>query len=96
MPSKIEFLKKWEGKGNHQGRKPTKIRTPMKQMIRNDGIQTNSKSKTSCADSNLRPRCEDRGTSKNLTRLRPRDEARIGNPPSGRRNSGSKSYGSAL
>ncbi|GBM69578.1 hypothetical protein AVEN_261644-1 [Araneus ventricosus] len=46
-------------------------------MIRNDGIQMNSKSKTSCADSNLRPRCEASGTSKDLPRLRPRDE----NPP---------------
>ncbi|GBN86806.1 hypothetical protein AVEN_50156-1 [Araneus ventricosus] len=48
----------------------------LEQMIRNDGIQTNSKSKTSYADSNLRPRCEASGTSKALTRLRPRDEAR--------------------
>ncbi|GBM09600.1 hypothetical protein AVEN_29447-1 [Araneus ventricosus] len=39
-------------------------------------IQTNSKSKTSCADYNLRPRCEAIGTSKDLTRLRPRDKAR--------------------
>ncbi|GBM94166.1 hypothetical protein AVEN_165790-1 [Araneus ventricosus] len=48
----------------------------LEQPIRNDGIQTNSKSKTSCADSNLRSRCEASGASKDLTRLRPRDEAR--------------------
>ncbi|GBN29938.1 hypothetical protein AVEN_158064-1 [Araneus ventricosus] len=45
-------------------------------MILSGGIPSNSKSKTSCADSNLRPRCEARGTSKGLPRLRPRDEAR--------------------
>ncbi|GBM27787.1 hypothetical protein AVEN_269741-1 [Araneus ventricosus] len=45
-------------------------------MILSGGIPTNSKSKTSCADSNLRPRCETSGTSKGLPRLRPRDEAR--------------------
>ncbi|GBM28396.1 hypothetical protein AVEN_262156-1 [Araneus ventricosus] len=36
----------------------------------------NSNSKTSCADSNLRPQCEASGTSKDLPRLRPRDEAK--------------------
>ncbi|GBN56632.1 hypothetical protein AVEN_72805-1 [Araneus ventricosus] len=41
-----------------------------------DGIQRNSKCKTSCANSNLRPRCETSGTSKDLPRLSPRDEAR--------------------
>ncbi|GBM85304.1 hypothetical protein AVEN_231122-1 [Araneus ventricosus] len=45
-------------------------------MILSGGIPTNSKSKTSCADSNLRSRCEASGTSKGLPRLRPRDEAR--------------------
>ncbi|GBM19723.1 hypothetical protein AVEN_877-1 [Araneus ventricosus] len=40
------------------------------------GIPTNSESNTSCADSNLRPRCEGSGTSKDLPRLEPRDEAR--------------------
>ncbi|GBM28223.1 hypothetical protein AVEN_212303-1 [Araneus ventricosus] len=45
-------------------------------MIRNDGIQTNSKPKTPCADSNLRSRCDASGTLKDLSRLRPRDEAR--------------------
>ncbi|GBM63483.1 hypothetical protein AVEN_205832-1 [Araneus ventricosus] len=45
-------------------------------MIRNDGIQTNSKSETSCVNSNLRPRCEASGTSNDLPRLGPRNEAR--------------------
>ncbi|GBM61643.1 hypothetical protein AVEN_64405-1 [Araneus ventricosus] len=48
----------------------------MEQMIRKDGIQTNSKSKTSCSDSNLKPRCEASGTSKDLTKLRRRLENR--------------------
>ncbi|GBO32319.1 hypothetical protein AVEN_135568-1 [Araneus ventricosus] len=61
-----------EGKSDRRGRKHIKFG----KMIRSDGIQTNSKSKTSCADSNLRARCEARGTSKDLTRLRPRDEVR--------------------
>ncbi|GBN72205.1 hypothetical protein AVEN_117733-1 [Araneus ventricosus] len=42
----------------------------------NAGIQTNSKSNTSCADSNLAPRLEGRGTSKDLPTLRPRVEGR--------------------
>ncbi|GBM27631.1 hypothetical protein AVEN_220294-1 [Araneus ventricosus] len=66
-------------------------------MIRNDGIQTNSKSKTSCADSNLRSRCDASGTSKNLSRLRPRDEARKSKIRRlGGGTGGSKSYGSTL
>ncbi|GBM15081.1 hypothetical protein AVEN_150098-1 [Araneus ventricosus] len=40
------------------------------------GIPTISKSNTSCADSNLGPRCEGSGTSKDVPRLGPRDEAR--------------------
>ncbi|GBN94426.1 hypothetical protein AVEN_182006-1 [Araneus ventricosus] len=40
------------------------------------GIPTNSKSNISCADSNLGPQCEGSGTSKDLPRLGPRDEAR--------------------
>ncbi|GBO41857.1 hypothetical protein AVEN_219599-1 [Araneus ventricosus] len=40
------------------------------------GIPTNSKSNTPCADSNLEPRCEGSGISKELPRLGPRDEAR--------------------
>ncbi|GBN05541.1 hypothetical protein AVEN_39872-1 [Araneus ventricosus] len=42
-------------------------------MILSGGIPTNSKSKTSCAYSNLTPRFS---TSKGLPRLRPRYEAR--------------------
>ncbi|GBM12000.1 hypothetical protein AVEN_256090-1 [Araneus ventricosus] len=45
-------------------------------MILNGGIPANSKSKTSCAYSNLRPRCEASGTSKDMSRLRPREKAR--------------------
>ncbi|GBN86166.1 hypothetical protein AVEN_58163-1 [Araneus ventricosus] len=40
------------------------------------GIPTNSKSNTSCADSNLGPRLEGSGTSKDLPTLRPRVEGR--------------------
>ncbi|GBM15083.1 hypothetical protein AVEN_150100-1 [Araneus ventricosus] len=40
------------------------------------GIPTNSKSNTSCTDSNLGPRCEGSDTSKDLPRLEPCDEAR--------------------
>ncbi|GBN65167.1 Putative inorganic phosphate cotransporter [Araneus ventricosus] len=65
-----QLTRKWNF--NRQGRKLMKL----EQMIRNDGIQTNSKSKTSCVDSNLRPRYEASGTSKHLPRLGPRDEAR--------------------
>ncbi|GBM51292.1 hypothetical protein AVEN_164373-1 [Araneus ventricosus] len=42
----------------------------------NAGIQTNSKSDTSCADSNLVPPCEGSGTSKDLPTLRPHVEGR--------------------
>ncbi|GBM70550.1 hypothetical protein AVEN_196256-1 [Araneus ventricosus] len=45
-------------------------------MIGSGGIQTNSKSKTSSADSNLEPRCEGSGKTKNLPTLGPRVEAR--------------------
>ncbi|GBM63888.1 hypothetical protein AVEN_249975-1 [Araneus ventricosus] len=72
VSSKMEFLEhgkekaivKVENLGN------------LEQMIRNDGIQANSKSKTSTSDSNLRPRCEASGISKDLTRLRPHNQAR--------------------
>ncbi|GBM86746.1 hypothetical protein AVEN_198515-1 [Araneus ventricosus] len=40
------------------------------------GIQRNSKSNTSCVDSNLGPRFEGSGTSKDLPALRPRVEGR--------------------
>ncbi|GBN62288.1 hypothetical protein AVEN_5728-1 [Araneus ventricosus] len=52
-------------------------------MIASVGIPTNSKSKTSSADPNLRSRCEGRGKTKDLptlgTRVEARNEAR--NPP---------------
>ncbi|GBN68357.1 hypothetical protein AVEN_139874-1 [Araneus ventricosus] len=52
-------------------------------MIESRGIQKNSKSKTSSADSNLEPRCEASGTLKDLPTLEPtfkgRNETR--NPP---------------
>ncbi|GBN92615.1 hypothetical protein AVEN_275051-1 [Araneus ventricosus] len=45
-------------------------------MIRNGGIRKNLKSKTQSADSNLRPRCEGSGKTKDLSTLAPRVEAR--------------------
>ncbi|GBO41688.1 hypothetical protein AVEN_270292-1 [Araneus ventricosus] len=59
----------------------------LEQMIRNGGIQKNSKSKTQSADYNLRPRCEGSGKTKDLTTLAPRTEARneTRNPPCGGR-----------
>ncbi|GBN87983.1 hypothetical protein AVEN_119657-1 [Araneus ventricosus] len=48
----------------------------LEEMILSGGILNNLKSKTSCADSNLKPRYEASGTSKGLPRLGPRDECR--------------------
>ncbi|GBM10208.1 hypothetical protein AVEN_103816-1 [Araneus ventricosus] len=48
----------------------------LEQMIRNDGIQKNLKSKTQSADSNLRPLCEGSGKIKDLPTLTPRIDAR--------------------
>ncbi|GBO02965.1 hypothetical protein AVEN_149289-1 [Araneus ventricosus] len=50
----------------------------LEQMIRNGllKIQKNLKSKTQSADSNLRPRCEDSGKTKDMPTLAPRVEAR--------------------
>ncbi|GBN75939.1 hypothetical protein AVEN_255327-1 [Araneus ventricosus] len=45
-------------------------------MIVSDGIQKNSKSEVSSVDSNLGPRCEASGTSKDLPTLGPRVEGR--------------------
>ncbi|GBN49045.1 hypothetical protein AVEN_189655-1 [Araneus ventricosus] len=45
-------------------------------MIRNNGIQTNSKFKTQSANSNLGSRCEAIGKTKDLPTLAPRDEGR--------------------
>ncbi|GBN27135.1 hypothetical protein AVEN_120330-1 [Araneus ventricosus] len=54
-------------------------------VMRSGGIPTNSKSKTPFADSNLGPRCEGSGKTKDLPTLGPRVEARneIRNPPCG-------------
>ncbi|GBM40400.1 hypothetical protein AVEN_106143-1 [Araneus ventricosus] len=59
----------------------------LEQMIRNGGIQESLNSKTQSADSNLRPRCEGSGTTKDLPTLGPRVEGRneIRNLPSGGR-----------
>ncbi|GBN01071.1 hypothetical protein AVEN_3625-1 [Araneus ventricosus] len=70
--SKIEFL---------EHRKEKTIVTVenlsnLEQIIRNGGIQKNLKSKTQSADSNLRPRCEGSGKTKDLPTLAPRDEGR--------------------
>ncbi|GBM29889.1 hypothetical protein AVEN_246453-1 [Araneus ventricosus] len=48
----------------------------LEQMIRNDGIPKDLKSKTQSADSNFRPRCEDSDKTKDLPTLVPRVEAR--------------------
>ncbi|GBN40433.1 hypothetical protein AVEN_252315-1 [Araneus ventricosus] len=48
----------------------------LEQMIRNGGIRKNLKSKTQSADSNLRPRCEGSGKTKDLPSLAPRNEGR--------------------
>ncbi|GBO33600.1 hypothetical protein AVEN_175653-1 [Araneus ventricosus] len=45
-------------------------------MIQSGGIQKNLKHKTQSAYSNLRPRCEGNGKTKDLTSLAPRIEAR--------------------
>ncbi|GBN59620.1 hypothetical protein AVEN_150503-1 [Araneus ventricosus] len=47
----------------------------LEQMIRSVGIQKNLKSKTPFADSNLRPRCEGSGKTKDLPTLAPRVES---------------------
>ncbi|GBN84093.1 hypothetical protein AVEN_237010-1 [Araneus ventricosus] len=56
-------------------------------MIRSDGIQKNLKSKTQSSDSNLRPRCEGSGKTKDLPTLAPRIEAKnqTRNPSRGRK-----------
>ncbi|GBM42329.1 hypothetical protein AVEN_203566-1 [Araneus ventricosus] len=48
----------------------------LEQMIRNDGIQKSLKSKIHSADSNLRPRCDGSGKTKDLPTLARRVEAR--------------------
>ncbi|GBN76503.1 hypothetical protein AVEN_122207-1 [Araneus ventricosus] len=48
----------------------------LEQMIRNGGIQKNLKSEAPSSDSNLGPRCEASGKTKDLPTLAPRDEGR--------------------
>ncbi|GBM25489.1 hypothetical protein AVEN_62247-1 [Araneus ventricosus] len=69
ISSKMEFLEHGKEKAIVKAEKPMKFRTK-------DSTRWNSNSKTSCADSILRPRCAASGTSKNLPRLRPRDDSR--------------------
>ncbi|GBM71096.1 hypothetical protein AVEN_132211-1 [Araneus ventricosus] len=68
----MEFLEHGKEKAIVKGEKQYNL----EQMIRSDGIQTNSKSTTSYADSNLRPRREASRKTIDLPRLGPRDEAR--------------------
>ncbi|GBM24466.1 hypothetical protein AVEN_41111-1 [Araneus ventricosus] len=70
--SKMEFLEH----GKEKAIVSFKNRRKLAWWNINAGIQTNSKSNTSCADSNLGPGCEGSSTSKDLPRLGPRDEAR--------------------
>ncbi|GBN30164.1 hypothetical protein AVEN_213965-1 [Araneus ventricosus] len=72
ISSKMEFLEHGEEKAIVS----FKNRWKLAQRNGKAGIQTNSKSNTSCVDTNLWPRCEGSGTSKDLSRLGPRDEAR--------------------
>ncbi|GBM43111.1 hypothetical protein AVEN_222167-1 [Araneus ventricosus] len=67
------------GKKNQSSRSKTYV----EQMIGSGGIPTNSKSKISSADSNLGPRCEGSGKTKDLHTLGPRFEVRneTRNPP---------------
>ncbi|GBO20343.1 hypothetical protein AVEN_182847-1 [Araneus ventricosus] len=69
---KIEFLEHGKEKPIVEVENPSNL----EQMIRNGGIQKNLKSKTQSADSNLRPRCEGSGKTKDLPTLAPRVEAR--------------------
>ncbi|GBM24541.1 hypothetical protein AVEN_217121-1 [Araneus ventricosus] len=69
----MEFLE--HGKENLSS-KPVGNLSNLEQMIRNGGIQKNLKSKTQSAYSNLRPRCEGSGKTKDPPTLPPRVEAR--------------------
>ncbi|GBN68639.1 hypothetical protein AVEN_136494-1 [Araneus ventricosus] len=89
ISSKMEFLEHWEEKAIVS----FKNRWKLAQRNGKAGIPTNSKSNTSCADSNFWPRCEGSGASKDLPRLGPRDEARKSEI---REIGGSESGGSAL
>ncbi|GBM74386.1 hypothetical protein AVEN_161280-1 [Araneus ventricosus] len=72
VSSKLEFLEH----GKEKAIVIFKKRWKLAQRNGNAGIQTRSKSNTSCADSNLGPRLEGSGTSKDLPTLRPRIEGR--------------------
>ncbi|GBM85600.1 hypothetical protein AVEN_38371-1 [Araneus ventricosus] len=62
----MEFLEHWKEKATVSFKNQWKLA----------GIQTNSKSNSSCVDSNLGPRCEGSGLSKDLPTLRPRVDCR--------------------
>ncbi|GBM49780.1 hypothetical protein AVEN_60510-1 [Araneus ventricosus] len=72
----------WEGKTFRQCGKTYEI---WSKWIGNAGIPKNSESKTPSADSNLGPRCEGSGRTKDLPTLGPQVEARneTRNPPCG-------------
>ncbi|GBM53798.1 hypothetical protein AVEN_180449-1 [Araneus ventricosus] len=81
--SKVEFLE-------HGKEKPiVKVEnlSNLEQMIQSGGIQNNLKSKTQSADSDLRPRSEDSGKTKDLPTMALRVEAgnETRNPPHGGR-----------
>ncbi|GBL86437.1 hypothetical protein AVEN_164595-1 [Araneus ventricosus] len=70
--SKMEFLE--HGKEKLIGKVGNL--SNLEQIILNGGIQKNLKSKSQSTDSNLRPRCEGSGKTKDLPTLAPRVEAR--------------------
>ncbi|GBM59633.1 hypothetical protein AVEN_60375-1 [Araneus ventricosus] len=72
ISSKIEFLEH----GKEKAIVSFKNRWKMAWRNGNPGIQTNSKSSTSCDDSNLEPRLESSDTLKDLPTLRPHTEGR--------------------
>ncbi|GBM81017.1 hypothetical protein AVEN_138287-1 [Araneus ventricosus] len=74
ISSKMEFSEH----GKEKAIVSFKKRWKLAQRNGNAGVQTNSKSNTSCADSNLGPRLEDSDTSKDRPTLRPRVEGRNG------------------
>ncbi|GBM55469.1 hypothetical protein AVEN_27827-1 [Araneus ventricosus] len=64
--------------GTREGKPIVKVEnlSNLEQIIRNGEIQKNLKSKTQSADSNLRPRCEGSGKTKDLPTLAARVETR--------------------
>ncbi|GBM44319.1 hypothetical protein AVEN_232111-1 [Araneus ventricosus] len=79
LSSKMDFLEH----GNKKSIVEVENLSNLEQIIRNGGIQKNLKSKTQSVDSNLRPRCEGSGKTKDLPTSVPRVEARneTRNPP---------------